>query len=66
MAPTEIGPFVRSERAALGWTQADVALYASVSRKFVVDLEAGKPSLQMDAVNKVLALFGKRLGLLTS
>jgi HTH-type transcriptional regulator / antitoxin HipB len=60
---SNIGDFVRSERAALGWTQRDVALYAGVSRKFVVDVEAGKPSLQMDSVNRVLALFGKRLGL---
>jgi len=28
-----------------------------------VDVERGKPTLQMDAVNRVLGLFGKRLGL---
>lgn len=60
---TDIGDFVRSERRTLGWTQRQVALYAGVSAKFIVDLERGKPSLRADAVNKVLALFGKRLGL---
>jgi HTH-type transcriptional regulator/antitoxin HipB len=60
---TDIGDFVRSERRALGWTQEQVAMYAGVSAKFIVDVERGKPTLQMDAVNRVLALFGKRLGL---
>jgi HTH-type transcriptional regulator/antitoxin HipB len=60
---SEIGEFVRSERRALGWTQEHVALYAGVSRNFVGDLEAGKPTLQVDSVDLVLGLFGKRLGL---
>lgn len=60
---SEIGEFVRSERRALGWTQEQVALYAGVSRNFVGDLEAGKPTLQVDSVDLVLGLFGKRLGL---
>jgi len=60
---TDIGDFVRSERRALGWTQEQVATYAGVSAKFIVDVERGKPTLQMDAVNRVLGLFGKRLGL---
>ena len=60
---TDIGDFVRSERRALGWTQAQVAMYAGVSARFVGDVEHGKPTLQLDAVNRVLGLFGKRLGL---
>lgn len=60
---TDIGDFVRSERHALGWTQEQVAMYAGVSAKFIVDVERGKPTLQMDAVNRVLVLFGKCLGL---
>lgn len=60
---SDIGEFIRAERRALGWTQRQVALYAGVSHNFVGSLEAGKDSLQMDSVNRVLALFGKRLGL---
>lgn len=60
---SDIGAFVRSERRALGWSQQQAALYAGVSRNFLGDLEAGKGTLQMDSVNQVLALFGKRLGL---
>lgn len=62
-AQTDLGGFVRDERHVLGWTQFDVAMYAGVSSKFVSDLEAGKRTLRMDTVNKVLGLFGKRLGL---
>jgi y4mF family transcriptional regulator len=60
---TDIGDFVRSERRTLGWTQEQVAMYAGVSAKFIVEVEHGKPTLQMDSVNRVLALFGKHLGL---
>lgn len=60
---TAIGDFVRSERRALGWTQEQLALYAGVSARFVGQLEGGKRSLQMDSVERVLLLFGKRLGL---
>lgn len=59
---TDIGTFIRAERRALGWTQEQTAVYAGVSAKLVADIEHGKPSLQMDSVNRVLGLFGKRLG----
>jgi transcriptional regulator with XRE-family HTH domain len=59
---TDIGTFILTERRTLGWTQEQTALYAGVSAKLVADIEHGKPSLQMDAVNRVLGLFGKRLG----
>lgn len=59
----EIGSFVRRERRALGWTQEQLGLYAGVSAKFIVDLERGKPIARADVVNRVLAMFGKRLHL---
>lgn len=31
--------------------------------RLVCELENGKPTLRMDAVNRVLAVFGKTLGL---
>ena len=60
---SDIGAFVRSERRAIGWSQRQVALYAGVSQNFVGSLEAGKKTLQMDSVNRVVGLFGKQLGL---
>lgn len=53
---------MRARRKANGLTQQELAELAGVNRVFVVDLESGKPTLRMDAVNAVLAVFGKRLG----
>lgn len=44
-------------------SQTDLALLAGVGRRFVSELEAGKPTLQLGKVNAVLAVFGKCLGL---
>lgn len=60
---SDIGQFVRERRKLRGWSQQELADYAGVSRTLVSDLEIGKPTLRMDAANSVLALFGKRLGL---
>jgi transcriptional regulator with XRE-family HTH domain len=43
-------------------TQRDLGELAGVGTRFVSDLERDKPTVQVDAVNKVLAVFGKRLG----
>jgi y4mF family transcriptional regulator len=57
-----VAQFVRERRRANGLTQAQLAEYAGVGRRLVVELERGKPTLRMDAVNAVLAVFGKTLG----
>jgi transcriptional regulator with XRE-family HTH domain len=43
-------------------TQRQLAELAGVGARLVSELERGKPTLRMDAVNRVLAVFGKRLG----
>ncbi len=43
-------------------TQAQLGELAGVGRRFIVDLEKGKPTLRLDSVNAVLAVFGKTLG----
>lgn len=43
-------------------TQAQLGELAGVGRRFVVELEAGKATVRLDRVNAVLAVFGKRLG----
>lgn len=63
MQPTHLADFVRDRRRAHGMNQADLALLAGVGRRFVSELEAGKPTLQLAKVDRVLAVFGKRLGL---
>ncbi len=42
----EAGPLVRELREEKGWTQAELAQRASVSRSFLVDLETGKPTVE--------------------
>jgi y4mF family transcriptional regulator len=58
----DLGRFVRDMRRAHGLSQRALAEEAGVGRRFVVDLEGNKPTLQLDAVNAVLAVFGLRLG----
>ncbi|MCW3807420.1 helix-turn-helix transcriptional regulator [Plebeiibacterium marinum] len=53
--------FVKQRRKQLGLTQQDLAERAGVGLRFIRDLEQGKPSLRMDKVNEVLALFGHEL-----
>jgi y4mF family transcriptional regulator len=58
----EIGEFVRERRKAGGFSQTELGELAGVGRRFVSELEQAKPTVRMDAANKVLAVFGKTLG----
>jgi y4mF family transcriptional regulator len=59
----ELDEFIRSKRLAAGLTQVQLAKKAGVGLRFIRELEQGKTSFRTDTVNKVLKLFGKRLGL---
>jgi len=59
-----IGQYVRNRRKAAGLTQRTLGELAGVGPRFVSELERGKPTVRVDAVNKVLAVFGKQLGLM--
>ena len=58
-----VGAFVRERRKARGLSQQELAELAGVGPRFLSELERGKPSLRLDHVNRVLAVFGKRLGI---
>lgn len=58
-----IGSFVRQRRQAGRMTQRELGELASVGTRFVSELERGKPTVRMSAVNKILAVFGKTLGI---
>ena len=45
-------------RKAAGLTQVELAERAGVGLRFVRELEQGKPTVRLDKVNQVLALFG--------
>lgn len=61
--PTSIAAFVRERRKASRMSQLTLAERAGVGTRFVSELERGKPTLRLDAVNRVLAVFGKTVGL---
>lgn len=54
---------MRQRRKANRLTQRGLAELAGVGARLVSELERGKATLRLDAVNRVLAVFGKRLGI---
>jgi y4mF family transcriptional regulator len=50
----DLGLYVRNRRRRLGITQASLAASAQVSRRWLSDLEAGKPTAEVGLVFKVL------------
>lgn len=52
---------LKSLRKEYGLTQEDLALKCGVGINFIRQLEQGKPTLRMDKVNQVFAMFGYEL-----
>jgi y4mF family transcriptional regulator len=59
----KIGEKVRQRRLANHLTQRQLGELAGVGLRLISELERGKTTLRMDAVNRVLAVFGLTLGL---
>ena len=59
--PPELGAAVLAARSKLGLTQARLAMAAGVGVRFVVELEAGKPTIRLDSLLKVLHALGGTL-----
>ncbi len=59
--PHDLGLLLRTARQQLGLTQAKLALAAGVGVRFVVDLEAGKPTVRLASVMQVVAALGGKL-----
>lgn len=59
--PPELGFAVLAARGKLRLTQAQLALAAGVGVRFVVELEAGKPTIRLDSLLKVLHALGGTL-----
>lgn len=58
LAPADFGDLIRRTRKAQGLRQDELAGAAMVGLRFIVDLEAGKPTVQLGKVLKVLAALG--------
>lgn len=58
---TQFGAAVASARKALGLTQRELALAISSGERFIVDLEAGKPTAQLGKALAAAKAVGLRL-----
>jgi y4mF family transcriptional regulator len=58
-----LGQAAKAQRQRLGMTQAEVALVAGVGVRFIGELEAGKPSLQLEKAMRVVRTLGLQLQL---
>ena len=63
---TPISSLVKERRKIFNLAQMDLAEKSGVGLRFVRDLEQGKPTLRLDKVNQVLALFGHEVGAVPS
>jgi HTH-type transcriptional regulator/antitoxin HipB len=59
----KIGQFVRSRRKAGGLTQRELGELAGVGTRFVSEVERGKETVRVRELNRILAVFGKALGI---
>jgi y4mF family transcriptional regulator len=60
----QLGQALRAARKRLGLTQPQLALAAGVGVRFIVDLEAGKTTLRLENVLRVIDALGGKLELL--
>lgn len=58
LTTAEIGDIVRTTRKAAGLRQDELAGAAGVGLRFIVDLEAGKPTAQIGKTLQVLSALG--------
>jgi HTH-type transcriptional regulator / antitoxin HipB len=57
-SPEELAALLRKARKSLGLTQPQLALAAGVGVRFIVDLEAGKPTVRLEHVLRVIDALG--------
>lgn len=58
LSPAEIGSTIRTVRKACGLRQDELAGVAGVGVRFLVELEAGKPTAQLGKALQVLDALG--------
>lgn len=57
-SPQQLGRALRAARKQIGLTQPQLALAAGVGVRFIVELEAGKPTLRLENVLRVIDALG--------
>jgi len=61
MATNRLSQNIKELRKQYNITQEDLAFKSGVGLRFVRELEQGKPTLRLDKVNQVLALFNMEM-----
>jgi len=61
--PEALGILIKEFREASEMTQLDLAGLANTGNRFIVELEKGKPTLQLGLVLKVIDLMGLELSI---
>jgi HTH-type transcriptional regulator / antitoxin HipB len=56
-----LGAIVREQRRRLGLTQLDIAGLGNTGNRFIVELESGKPTVQLQKVLEIMDLLGLEL-----
>ena len=64
-SPSNIGEAVRRARKGMGLRQDELAAAAGVGLRFLVELERGKPTVQLGRTLSVLAAVGLDLQVVT-
>ena len=60
---TDLGAFIRERRVKLGMDQSDLSEKAGTSRKWIVEVEQGKPRAEIGLVLRTLKALGVSLDL---
>jgi HTH-type transcriptional regulator/antitoxin HipB len=60
-SPEFLGAAIRAARKSLSLTQPQLALAAGVGVRFIVELEAGKPTVRLSHVLSVINALGGQL-----
>jgi y4mF family transcriptional regulator len=63
-SPQQLGSALRAARKLLGLTRPQLALAAGVGMRFIVDLEAGKPTVRLENVLQVIDALGGEIQLI--
>jgi y4mF family transcriptional regulator len=62
-SPQQLGTALRAARKQLRLTQPQLALAAGVGVRFIVDLEAGKPTVRLENMLRVIDALGGEIQL---
>ncbi|QNR97452.1 helix-turn-helix transcriptional regulator [Stenotrophomonas sp. 169] len=59
--PDDLGSLIRQRRKALCWDQAKLAHEVGVSRRWIIEIEKGKPGAELSLILRTLNVLGLRL-----